>query len=279
MPTCHKSMMVPTSLNVGMSNPSGSQKPRHFLREAKTAEKTASKLMNFAKEFGRHSQNKKVSFISTFDSFFIVFIFWCWIRSGLSYLDAGSVAFGWTQINFCGVWTTLNKLVTFRSPSFVEFFFVLACISSTLLCSRVSSKPVKSRIQTTRLIWNKATFAGNRSGALRPFSSSHHLTLMTSLAFKSAFSLSLLGASVTHGTNLNCDKSRGHLALKVSRPVLLSFGMSPRLTHQLLMSVGLKSGLLSWTDNPRGDPAEADKFKSSVSPVVQTASGCCPPSA
>lgn len=61
---------------------------------------------------------------------------------------------------------------------------------------------------------------------------------MTPLAFKSAFFLSLLGASITHGTNLNCDISRGHLALKVSRPVLLSFGMSPGLTHQLLMSVG-----------------------------------------
>lgn len=110
----------------------------------------------------------------------------------------------------------------------------MACISSTLVCSRVSFKPVKSRSQTTRLVWNKVTFAGNQSGALCSLSSPHHLTLMTPLAFKSAFFLSLLGASITHATNLNCDKSRGHLALKVSRPVLLSFGMSPGLTHQLL---------------------------------------------
>lgn len=160
-----------------------------------------------------------------------------------------------------------------------NFFFCDGVHQLTLVCSRVSFKSVKSRSQTTRLVWNKVTFAGNQSGALCSLSSPHHLTLMTPLAFKSAFFLSLLGASITHGTKLNCDKSQGHLALKVSRPVLLSFGMSPGLTHQLLMSVGLKSGLLSWTDYPQGDPAEADKFKSSVSPFVQTASGCCPPSA
>lgn len=64
------------------------------MREAETAEETASKLLNFAKEFGQHSQNKKVSFIPTFDSFFHFIPFWGLIRSGLRYLDAGSVTFG-----------------------------------------------------------------------------------------------------------------------------------------------------------------------------------------
>lgn len=174
------------------------------------------------------------------------------------------VTFGLTQANFAPIlsWSSgeANKLVAIHTYMCLVLISLLSwrvsrrawCLLRLNSCLFQDFQKWASWLVSAKIKWHPLRLNRSRSG-ICDLLSPRHVTLMTPFTLKALF----LAASVA---SINLWQSPGNYTLRVSRPVLLSFGMSVRLTRQSLMSVRLKSGLLSWTDYPEGDPAKAANY-------------------